>query len=76
MIQLYRMCGRKHISVTLQTLRSQPDQETEETTERKQSPHHRVSIDTETKLGANYKKILRLSYDVIITYDNRKSNLR
>jgi len=23
-------------------------------------------------LGANYKKILRLSYDVIITYDNRK----
>jgi len=21
--------------------------------------------------GANYKKILRLSYDVIITYDNR-----
>jgi len=28
------------------------------------------------RLGANYKKILRLSYDVIITYDNRKSNLR
>jgi len=28
------------------------------------------------KQGANYKKILRLSYDVIITYDNRKSNLR
>ena len=27
-------------------------------------------------MGANYKKILRLSYDVIITYDNRKSNLR
>ena len=27
------------------------------------------------KQGANYKKILRLSYDVIITYDNRKSNL-
>ena len=26
--------------------------------------------------GANYKKILRLSYDVIITYDDRKSNLR
>jgi len=26
--------------------------------------------------GPNYKKILRLSYDVIITYDNRKSNLR
>jgi len=26
--------------------------------------------------GANYKKILRLSYDVIITYDNRKSNLQ
>ena len=26
--------------------------------------------------GAKYKKILRLSYDVIITYDNRKSNLR
>jgi len=24
----------------------------------------------------DYKKILRLSYDVIITYDNRKSNLR
>ena len=29
-----------------------------------------------TRQGANYKKILRLSYDVIITYDNRKSNLR
>ena len=29
-----------------------------------------------SNLGANYKKILRLSYDVIITYDNRKSNLR
>jgi len=29
-----------------------------------------------SKQGANYKKILRLSYDVIITYDNRKSNLR
>ena len=29
-----------------------------------------------TDLRANYKKILRLSYDVIITYDNRKSNLR
>ena len=28
------------------------------------------------KRGANYKKILRLSYDVIITYDNRKSNLQ
>jgi len=27
-------------------------------------------------LGPNYKKILRLSYDVMITYDNRKSNLR
>jgi len=27
-------------------------------------------------MGPNYKKILRLSYDVIITYDNRKSNLR
>ena len=27
-------------------------------------------------LETNYKKILRLSYDVIITYDNRKSNLR
>ena len=27
-------------------------------------------------IGANYKKILRLSYDVIITYDNRKSNLQ
>ena len=26
--------------------------------------------------GANYTKVLRLSYDVIITYDNRKSNLR
>jgi len=25
--------------------------------------------------GPDYKKILRLSYDVIITYDNRKSNL-
>jgi len=33
------------------------------------SPEHGV-------LGVNYKKILRLSYDVIITYDNRKSNLR
>jgi len=31
---------------------------------------------TTTDLGPNYKKILRLSYDVIITYDNRKSNLR
>jgi len=30
----------------------------------------------ESASGANYKKILRLSYDVIITYDNRKSNLR
>jgi len=28
------------------------------------------------RLGPDYKKILRLSYDVIITYDNRKSNLR
>jgi len=27
-------------------------------------------------LGPNYKKILQLSYDVIITYDNRNSNLR
>jgi len=27
-------------------------------------------------LGPNYKKIFRLSYEVIITYDNRKSNLR
>jgi len=27
-------------------------------------------------MGPNYKKILRLSYDVIIIYDNRKSNLR
>jgi len=26
--------------------------------------------------GLITKKILRLSYDVIITYDNRKSNLR
>jgi len=32
--------------------------------------------DITIELGANYKKILRLSYDVIITYDNRKSNLR
>ena len=34
----------------------------------------------ETKIGQSRglitKKILRLSYDVIITYDNRKSNLR
>jgi len=30
----------------------------------------------ESHLGPDYKKILRLSYDVIITYDNRKSNLR
>ena len=29
-----------------------------------------------TVQGPDYKKILRLSYDVIITYDNRKSNLR
>ena len=35
------------------------------------SPAEMISIQ-----GANYKKILRLSYDVIITYDNRKSNLR
>jgi len=34
-----------------------------------------ISIHTED-LAANYKKILRLSYDVIITYDNCKSNLR
>ena len=27
-------------------------------------------------VGPDYKKILRLSYDVIITYDNRKSHLR
>jgi len=26
----------------------------------------------EIELGPNYKKILRLSYDVIITYDYRK----
>jgi len=35
-----------------------------------------VGLDCGHGLGANYKKILRLSYDVIITYDNRKSNLR
>jgi len=34
------------------------------------------SSGSDKSLGANYKKILRLSYDVIITYDNRKSNLR
>jgi len=34
------------------------------------------SADISENNGANYKKILRLSYDVIITYDNRKSNLR
>jgi len=33
-------------------------------------------LDPVHDLGANYKKILRLSYHVIITYDNRKSNLR
>jgi len=27
-------------------------------------------------LGPDYKKILQVSYDVIITYNNRKSNLR
>ena len=37
---------------------------------------HQEMQDVKTDLGANYKKILRLSYDVIITYDNRKSNLR
>jgi len=36
--------------------------------------YHRIGLPP--ILGANYKKILRLSYDVIITYDNRKSNLR
>ena len=35
-----------------------------------------VDFNQQTALGPNYKKILRLSYDVIITYDNRKSNLR
>jgi len=30
----------------------------------------------DTLWGLITKKILRLSYDVIITYDNRKSNLR
>ena len=34
------------------------------------------SSNSTNNLGPNYKKILRLSYDVIITYDNRKSNLR
>ena len=34
------------------------------------------SVNVYAVMGANYKKILRLSYDVIITYDNRKSNLR
>ena len=37
---------------------------------------NRVTIAVPCQQGANYKKILRLSYDVIITYDNRKSNLR
>ena len=32
-------------------------------------------ISTDHRTGANYKKILRLSYHVIITYDNRNSNL-
>jgi len=31
-----------------------------------------VQYGTQSKQGPNYKKILRLSYDVIITYDNRK----
>jgi len=35
-----------------------------------------VEIEHLRNQGPNYKKILRLSYDVIITYDNRKSNLR
>jgi len=34
------------------------------------------SDDEDTTLGPDFKKILRLFYDVIITYDNRKSNLR
>ena len=33
---------------------------------------HQLMQLSENFLGANYKKILRLSYDVIITYDNRK----
>ena len=40
------------------------------------TPIAAVCSDTMQNLGANYKKILRLSYDAIITYDNRKSNLR
>jgi len=35
-----------------------------------------LNVEFLTELGPDYKKILRLSYDVIITYDNRKSNLR
>jgi len=35
-----------------------------------------VEVSTWSLLGPDYKKILRLSYGVIITYDNRKSNLR
>ena len=34
------------------------------------------TVPQKKNLGPDYKKILRLSYDVIITYDNRKSNLR
>jgi len=37
---------------------------------------HLVSCCRPISQGPDYKKILRLSYDVIITYDNRKSNLR
>jgi len=39
-------------------------------------PSFRDLLAKTTFQGPDYKKILRLSYDVIITYDNRKSNLR
>jgi len=55
-----------HISVLERFLRSWAPQ----------NPATQLSPAALASLGANYKKILRLSYDVIITYDNRKSNLR
>jgi len=42
------------------------------TTKARSGTHSHTTVDQ----GPDYKKILRLSYDVIITYDNRKSNLR
>ena len=39
---------------------------------RRGESRHRATVNAVMTLGANYKKILRLSYDVIITYDYHK----